>query len=162
MGPNISITEIAPSETINLRHTVLWPNLDISYVQLAEDDHGFHFGAFLNSEITENRQPTAVISLFLEPLPVPLANTESENNQDTPLAARFRKFACSPSHQNQGIGTCLLRYAFDFARSNLNASVVWCDARLDSAAWYEKRGMSRFGDNFWKGSIEYVKMKIEI
>ncbi|KAG7088993.1 hypothetical protein E1B28_012939 [Marasmius oreades] len=160
MGPDITISQIAPAQTIHLRHTVLWPNLDISYVQLPEDEQGFHFGAFVDTEGSPNGQPVAVISLFLEPLPVSHPNLE-ESNPNSPLAGRFRKFACSPSYQNRGIGTRLLQYTSDYAISKLNARVVWCDARLDGAGWYERRGMKRFGENFRKQSIEYVRMKVE-
>ncbi|KAJ2986901.1 hypothetical protein NUW54_g9586 [Trametes sanguinea] len=41
-------------------------------------------------------------------------------------------------------------------------NVVWCDARLSAAGWYERRGMQRFGEMFFKGEIEYVRMMREL
>ena len=39
--------------------------------------------------------------------------------------------------------------------------VIWCDARVSSAGWYEREaiGMSRFGEVFLKEGLEYVRMK---
>ncbi len=77
-------------------------------------------------------------------------------------AARFRKFACDPAHQGRGIGTALLKHVFDVAVSEMVCGVIWCDARLSAAGWYERRGMRRFGETFFKGDIEYVRMKAEL
>ena len=73
-------------------------------------------------------------------------------------AARFRKFACDPRWQGQGVGTVLLRDAFEAARSELGCRVIWCDARLATKGWYERRGMHSFGGTFFKGDVEYVRM----
>ncbi len=151
---------ISPQDTVALRHSVLWPNKPISYVLLPEDDSGHHFGAFLQSQ--DHSFPVAVISLFKEDIPdVQVDPTRLQAASDTKLsAARFRKFACDPSQQGRGVGTALLRHTFDIARSELGCSVIWCDARLESAGWYERRGMCRFGPLFWKGDVQYVRMQI--
>ncbi|KIP07920.1 hypothetical protein PHLGIDRAFT_127354 [Phlebiopsis gigantea 11061_1 CR5-6] len=146
--PAIRIRRIAPEDTVALRHTVLWPDKPVSYVLLPEDGAGHHFGAFLS----ETPVPVAVISLFVEPL---LAET-------SPRTARFRKFACDPSHQGCGIGSALLRHIFTVAKSELGCAVIWCDGRVKTAPWYEKRGMRRFGDLFYKGPVEYVRMKADL
>lgn len=137
---------IAADETIPLRHSVLWPNHPVSHVRLAEDDLGFHYGAFLPS----SDEPVAIISIFKEPLPDP---------DRTVPAARFRKFACGPEYQGRGIGTKLLQYVFRIAHAELGCNVMWCDARLSTANWYERRGMTRFGQTFFKKDIEYVRMQ---
>lgn len=160
--PSLQTTSLSPAcmpikteDTISLRHSVLWPNAPLSKVRLPEDDDGWHFGAFVESEA----DPVAVISIFLEPLPI-------DNNQVWPsgtmpiTAARFRKFACDPSYQGRGVGTKLLKHARTFAQAELNANVVWCDARTSTRGWYEKRGMVPFGETFFKGPVEYVRMQI--
>ncbi|KAK7045769.1 hypothetical protein VNI00_007170 [Paramarasmius palmivorus] len=124
--------------------------MPISHVQLPEDANGYHFGAFLEFNGDE---PVAVISVFVEAIPIPEHQHQA--------AARFRKFACDPRHQGRGIGTKLLQYAFRAASTELKASVIWCDARLSTSAWYEKRGMVPFGQTFFKGPVEYVRMKTE-
>ncbi|TFK48843.1 hypothetical protein OE88DRAFT_1810246 [Heliocybe sulcata] len=147
----VDIRPIDRADTIQLRHSVLWPKAPISYVCLPEDERGAHFGAF----VPGRGAPVCVISAFEEPLP---ANGEAQAqrtdaNRDR-KAIRFRKFACDPLYQGQGIGTLLLEHVFLKARGELRAGLVWCDARLSSASWYEKRGMRPFGERFWKSDIE--------
>lgn len=141
-----------------LRHAVLWPDKPTAYVLLPEDSAGHHFGAFLSAAVPA----VAVISLFVEPLPMSKLLLETAvSSGTTSQAARFRKFACDPSHQGRGIGSALLADTFNAAR-DLGCTVIWCDARLEMAHWYEKRGMRRFGDAFFKGPVEYVRMKADL
>ncbi|ESK89065.1 gnat family [Moniliophthora roreri MCA 2997] len=146
----LRFSRISVEQTLKLRHEVLWPDKSISHVQLPEDKDGFHFGAFLDMYGDE---PIAVISFFLEALPIP--------GQQHQTAARFRKFACDPRLQGRGIGTQLLQNTFQIALHDLKVSVIWCDARLSTSTWYEKRGMVPFGETFFKGPVEYVRMKTE-
>ncbi len=142
----MSCKRIGTEDTLHLRHSVLWPNEEISKVQLPEDETGYHFGAFVHAQ----GEPVAVVSLFREMVP----GEETIDN-----AARFRKFACDPVCQGRGIGTLLLREVFRFASTELRARVIWCDARASAAGWYERRGLHKFGNPFFKGAVEYVRMK---
>lgn len=65
-------------------------------------------------------------------------------------------------HQNQGIGTQLFQHAAEAVRSTLGASILWCDARTSSIAWYKKRGMVEFGDPFYKGDVKFIGMKMSL
>ena len=138
-----------------LRHSVLWPNHPVSHVLLPEDDSGQHYGAFLEGV----SEPVAVISVFDEALPQPTA----DGDVGFVPALRFRKFACDRDRQGKGIGTQLLRHVFNDAVSNprIPTRVVWCDARVSAAAWYERKeiGMARFGEPFFKSGVKYVRMK---
>ena len=137
-----------------LRHSVLWPNKPLAYVKLPADDAGEHYGAFIDGIPT----PVAVVSVFYETLPQPETASTSEVPPPVVPALRFRKFACDPAHQGKGIGTKLLQYVFEEAKKH---GVIWCDARVSSAGWYEREaiGMSRFGEVFLKEGLEYVRMK---
>lgn len=64
--------------------------------------------------------------------------------------------------QGRGTGTALLKYAMEFARSDLDAGAFWCDARVSSAEWYTRRGLVQFGPKFYKGPVEYVRMRIDL
>ncbi|KAI0642889.1 GCN5-related N-acetyltransferase [Trametes meyenii] len=156
MSVEVSILQISAEETVPLRHSVLWPNHPVSHVLLPEDVSGLHYGAFLPDSPT----PVAVISVFHDPLPSSTADPALTT--PAPPAARFRKFACAPEHQGKGIGTQLLHHVFQIAASEMACTVVWCDARTSAAGWYERRGMRRFGEVFFKGPIEYVRMMREL
>ncbi|KAG6379273.1 hypothetical protein JVT61DRAFT_11728 [Boletus reticuloceps] len=151
----LHIRQITADLTEELRHLVLWPDKPLDYVRLDEDTHGYHFGAFVPSR----DKPAAVISAFFEPIPSVGSSSDRTASSDHGASARFRKFACHPEFQGQGIGTSLLRYAASHCAS-MGATVLWCDARLSSSQWYEKRGLVPFGDTFFKATVEYTRMKM--
>ena len=163
-GQDIRILKISSQDTIELRHSVLWPDMPTEHVILPEDAHGMHYGAFL----PHVNQPVAVISLFLAPIPIGVLTKRQERPNSTypPMATenavRFRKFACYPQYQGRGFGTQLLLYALSMARSELGVTVAWCDARRATQEWYSKRGFVPFGDTFFKGPVEYVCMKLDL
>ncbi|KAJ3869115.1 GCN5-related N-acetyltransferase [Lentinula novae-zelandiae] len=146
----LKFERIAVERTLPLRHEVLWPDMPIDKVKLPEDQNGWHFGAFMDNPLA-NDDPIAVISLFLDPIPI-----------DHIITVRFRKFACKTTMQGQGVGTALFKHAMHFAHSELKAEVFWCDARVSSVAWYSGRGLSQFGHKFYKGAVEYVRMRVRL
>lgn len=148
----VRIRSIEVKDTIALRHSVLWPDHPVSYVSLPEDAGGLHFGAFLPAHNDET--PIGIISLFIDPIPTDQGDLKTELR-----AARFRKFAVDPTHQGRGVGTMLLEHVFSVAFSELLVEKVWCDARLTSVEWYQKRGMLSFGETFYKENLEYIRMQ---
>ncbi|EIW81533.1 GCN5-related N-acetyltransferase [Coniophora puteana RWD-64-598 SS2] len=144
---------------MELRHSILWPDKPLEYVILPEDAVGHHFGAFLPSD----DQLVAVISLFEEGVPAEVSPQPSiTSTSESPRAVRFRKFACASSYQGRGIGTELLRHVCDFAKVRMGAKTIWCDARTSSLDWYQKRGLSPFGPRFYKGPVEYVRIRMDL
>jgi GNAT superfamily N-acetyltransferase len=103
--------------------------------------------------------PVAVISVFAESVPEEPSSAAAELSS---LGVRFRKFACNPDFQGRGIGTILLEYVMAITRDEFKVDVLWCDARLVTARWYQKRGFARFGSTFFKGEVEYVRMKTDV
>lgn len=89
------IHPITTEQTMALRHAVLWPEKDISYVCLPEDAQGFHFGAFL----PEFDQPACILSLFVERPPAADGAMIYEGHENN--AVRFRKFACDPAYRGR-------------------------------------------------------------
>ncbi|KAI6150337.1 hypothetical protein BKA82DRAFT_999126 [Pisolithus tinctorius] len=152
----VDVRRIETEDTLALRHSVLWPTMPLSYVRLPEDDLGYHFGAFLPC----SDKPVAVVSLFLEAIPVTCGEA-SEPADNNAAALRFRKFACHPNFQGRGIGTKLLNHVMAEC-TRLGATVLWCDARVSSCDWYSRRGMVAFGVPFFKGSVEYTRMKADL
>jgi GNAT superfamily N-acetyltransferase len=155
--------KIDASQTVHLRQAVLWPALTLDEVRLPNDDLGYHIGAFVAPAL----EPVAVISLFYEEVP------DNTLKQASPLftearlegrctEVRFRKFACSAALQGRGIGSTLLNYAICIARSELRASVLWCDARTTAIDWYRKKGLTTFGGVFSREGIGHIRMRMDL
>lgn len=138
----VHCNKITVEQTLDLRHAVLWPDKPLSHVCLPEDASGLHFGAFIaDQDVTHQpAEPVAVISLFVERLPIdnnepcssqdhgihsaaPMANRSHVNNENT-AAIRFRKFACNPKYQGQGVGSKLLAHALSMASSELGTTIA--------------------------------------
>ncbi|KAG8957166.1 hypothetical protein FRC03_010491 [Tulasnella sp. 419] len=122
------------------------------------------------------QQIISVISFFKEALC-------SRNKADL-SSARFRKFATDPEYRSLGIGSKLLTYSISQVKDIWGASEVWCDARVMTRHWYQRRGFREVDENgadidldsdgsaeakdipqrgrFWKGEVEYVRMKIDL
>ena len=130
------IKQITSSETLLIRHKVMWPNKPIEYVQLKNDENGRHFGLFVDGKIT------SVISLFIE------------NNE-----MQFRKFATLTKYQGLGYGTILLKSIIDLTRKE-GIRKLWCNARLEKSKFYERFNLKPTERQFKKGGIEYVIMEI--
>ncbi len=149
----VTIRPIPPEQTYPLRHAVLWPDKPLDYVKIENDDEGHHYGAFRNNELV------AVISLFVDG--ELSESTAARRTAGTPGQARFRKFATRPDCQRTGIGTQLLTYIIAEAR-RMNATTLWCDARLDSADFYRRFSMEPVSDVFYKGPIPYAKFSLTL
>lgn len=130
----ITISQIAPEDTLDIRQIVLWPSLRREELMLKEDADGTHFGASFDGALV------AVISLF-----------------ETPEGIRFRKFATLPQWQGKGVGTQLLQHSIQWARST-GGQRIWCDARVSAAGFYAGLGFARKGDVFEKSGVSYTVM----
>ena len=129
------IKQIKSSETLQIRHKVMWPNMPIEYVKLQNDENARHFGLFINGEIA------SIISLF------------TENNE-----VQFRKFATLIEFQGLGYGTILLKRIIDLIEKE-GFKKLWCNARVGKSKFYEKFDLKPTDKKFEKGGIEYVIME---
>ncbi|MDB5005014.1 MAG: family N-acetyltransferase [Mucilaginibacter sp.] len=131
----LQIEQIRPELTWRLRQRVLYPDSKLYEMEMEEDNHGYHFGAFQNNELV------AVVSLF-------------QNGTDF----QFRKFAVDAPVQNMGIGKMLLNYIMDFAITE-GADRIWCNARVTAIGFYLRYGFERTGTLFSKGGFDYEIME---
>ena len=123
---SVTINRVAPEATVGVREAVLWPGRP-DMCRLAEDEQGLHLAATLGDD-----QVIGVVSLFVDG-----------------AAARFRKFAVLEAHRGAGVGSRLLQAA-EAEAASAGAAHIDCDARAETAAYYEKRGYAAAGPPFAK------------
>ncbi|EGG95188.1 acetyltransferase, GNAT family protein [gamma proteobacterium IMCC1989] len=144
MPLDIEIREIPLDDRLlGIRQTVLWPDKALSSLRVAGDENALHFGCFLGRKLSENKL-VGVASIYI-----------------TQHTARLRKFATLADYQHQGIGSTLLSYIVDVIGTK-DVSYFWCDARASATLFYEKFGMQKEGDIFYKSTIPYYRMSKEI
>lgn len=131
----LHIEQIRPELTWRLRQRVLYPAEKLYEMEMEEDDHGYHFGAFQDNDLV------AVVSLF-------------QKGGDF----QFRKFAVDASVQNMGIGKTLLKYIEDFAIAE-GAKRIWCNARVSAIGFYARYGFVQTGKLFSKNGFDYEIME---
>lgn len=131
----LSIEQIPPRITWRLRKDVLYPDLQLQDMQMKEDNHGYHFGAF------EDNKLVGVVSLF-------------KHADDW----QFRKLAVVADGQGKGIGTKILAYITAFVERE-NGTILWCNARLSATAFYEKLGYIKVDKEFYKNGVDYIRMQ---
>ncbi|KAF2342731.1 GNAT family N-acetyltransferase [Flavobacterium tistrianum] len=134
----MEIKTIKASDTWQIRHEVMWPDQPFEFVQLKEDDSGFHFGVF------EDDKLVSIVSCFIEGKEM-----------------QFRKLASLEEYQGKGIASYLLKYIIEFAKSK-KIEKVWCNARSNKKSFYEKTGLIDTHKTFVKASQEFTIMEIEL
>ncbi|MZQ87085.1 GNAT family N-acetyltransferase [Paenibacillus sp. 5J-6] len=131
----MEIKNIQKEQAWQLRHEVMWPERDLSYVQLSDDDEGIHYGLFADEALI------SVVSLFI-------------HGEE----AQFRKFATKVSSQGKGYGSQLLRHMLREAML-LGVKRIYCNARSNKVSFYEKFGLAVTDKQFTKGGKDYVIME---
>lgn len=131
----MDIRTISKEQAWQLRHEVMWPERDLDYVKLPDDDKGEHYGLF------EGEQLITVVSLFVE----------GEE-------AQFRKFATLESMQGRGYGSHLLFHVMEKA-AQAGVKRIFCNARSHKISFYKKFGLAETERTFTKGGKDYVVME---
>lgn len=127
-----SIRKIAPADTYDLRHRVMWPDHPKDFVRLPEDEKGEHFGLFASDKLA------SIVSLFI-----------------TGNEAQFRKFATEISEQGKGYGSQLLSYLLKYVSSK-GLERIWCNARVDKTEFYKRFGFIETESTYVKGGIDFI------
>lgn len=102
-----------------------------------EDNHGYHFGAFMDNQLV------GVVSLF-------------QKGDDF----QFRKFAVDETAQGKGIGKAMLKRLIDFA-INENATRLCCNARVTAIGFYLNYGFTPTGQLFSKNGFDYEILEMK-
>lgn len=130
------VEQIFPALTWRIRQLAMYPDKEITDMELTEDWDGMHFGLYHQHELT------GVVSLF--------------TNGDT---AQFRKMAVLPSDQGKGFGLQLLQYLIDDCRER-GIKSLWCSARVSAIGFYKKFGFATVGEPYERNQIAYIKMEL--
>ncbi|MBS1668205.1 MAG: GNAT family N-acetyltransferase [Bacteroidetes bacterium] len=133
----MTIKKINASDTWPIRQLVMWPDKPIEFVKITGEEKANHYGLYVEDQLV------SVISCF-----------ESDGE------IQFRKFATLIEKQNRGLGTYLLSYIINEAKSR-NIKKIWCNARKGKTGYYEKFGMTNTCHEFSKEGIHYVVMEIQ-
>lgn len=119
----------------DIRQRVMYPDAPVTAVQLTDDHEGQHLGVWINEK------PVSIVSLF----------SRGDRFQ-------FRKFATEIPQQGKGYGSYLLQYIVKLAASQ-GAEVLWCNARLSAAPFYERFGFTCTGNPWQQSGIDFIKME---
>lgn len=114
----------------------MWPDQPLEYIKLDHDASGRHFGLFLGTALV------SVISVFIDD-----------------QSAQFRKFATVVKYQNKGYGSLLLNHVIKYLMDE-DIDFIWCNARKDKVAYYQRFGLYATDQVFTKNQQAYVIMKL--
>jgi GNAT superfamily N-acetyltransferase len=134
----MDIEQITPQLTWRLRRDELYPGEYMFNMEMEEDNHGWHFGGFMDNKLI------AVVSLF-------------QNGTDF----QFRKFVVQKDYQGKGTGRELLAYIIEFAKSE-GGTRIWCNARDTAIQFYIKNGFNHTGEVFERKGINFEILEKEI
>ena len=129
------IEQITYQLTWSIRHQVMWPDHPLDFVKIPEDPSGLHYGLFVDNQLV------SIISVFVR--------------EDD---AQFRKFATVIEHQGKGYGGKLLAYILNELEAQ-HMKRIWCNARQDKTALYERYGLTTTDQTYVKGGIDFVIME---
>lgn len=129
------ISEATYVDVLNMRKQVMYPDKDLDFVKLSDDDKGLHIGVFENNELV------SVMSIFL-------------NGR----AVQFRKLATSKDMQGKGYASALMQWLTDYA-NDLKFDRLWCNARSEVTEFYKKFGYEETTESFEKNGYNYVVME---
>lgn len=130
------IKEIKQEDTWKIRHLVMWPDQSMDFVKLPDDGMGLHYGLFNENELT------SVVSCFI-------SNGEMQ----------FRKLVTLTHQQGNGYGTALLNHIISIANEK-RIKRIWCNARVNKKAFYEKFGLTDTGKRFTKEGVDFTIMEL--
>lgn len=133
---NAVVEQIFPALTWRIRQLAMYPEKEITDMEMPEDWDGMHFGFYYQYELT------GVVSLFI--------------NGTT---AQFRKMAVLPSDQGKGFGLQLLQYVVDYCKSQ-GIKNLWCNARVSAIGFYKKIGFETVGEPYGRNQLQYIKMEL--
>ncbi|WP_419173286.1 GNAT family N-acetyltransferase [Halobacteriovorax sp.] len=127
------VKRIHLKDTYGIRKKVLGiENVESSYLFEGDTESGtFHLGAFIENNLV------SVASFYF--------NRNSKFNIDNQY--QLQGMATLEDFRKQGLSRELLNVAFPIIKQNF-CNLVWCNARIEAAPFYQKLGFEISGDEF--------------
>lgn len=142
------VREIDAPDTYNLRSQVLRPGISLSECEFEGDkkDENFHLGAFVDSKLV------SIASFYLE----------NHKSFEDKVQYRLRGMATLEEYRHKGYSASLIQTGIPITKRN-QASLIWCNARVSAAGFYEKIGFVTCSKVFDIKDIgPHVRMKLEL
>lgn len=129
------ISEAPYTDVLHMRQQVMYPDQDIDFVKLPDDDRGLHIGVY------ENEVLVSVMSVFLHE-----------------RTLQFRKLATYADMQRKGYASALMQWLINYA-NDMKFDKIWCNARSEATAFYKKFGYKETDNLFQKNGFDYTIME---
>lgn len=135
----MTINEANYQDVLKMRRDVMYPGKDIDFVKFDNDEMGIHMGVYEGGDLI------TVASIFMD---------KARNVQ-------FRKLATRNDMQGKGYGSAMIKWLIDYA-NDVKLNSLWCNARKEAAAFYEKFGFEKTDKTFSKDGYDFVVMQKKI
>jgi GNAT superfamily N-acetyltransferase len=138
MTAKIEIRRVGVEKILDLRHRILRAGLppESACFEGDEEQTTLHLAAFVAEPSGRADHPAAgCLSLML-------------NSFEAEPAWQLRGMAVDEAHQGRGLGRELLERAEAAAASDGKTGLLWCNARLPAAGFYQKHGWAIVSDVF--------------
>jgi GNAT superfamily N-acetyltransferase len=141
----VVVEQVRPEITYDLRARVLRPGLPPLEARFRGDSEpsALHFAAYDRAD-----RIVGVAAVVPEPMP-----------PDDEPGRRLRGMAVHPDERGQGVGHALLARVIDGV-ARLGGGLLWCNARLAAAGFYERGGFVRAGER-WEDTVlgPHIRMR---
>lgn len=134
----IQIKQIASDLTWPIRYKVMYPEHNLDFVKLENDNEGIHFGLYYNQKLT------GIVSVF----------NEAEIYQ-------FRKLAILEEAQGLGLGKKLMEAIIEYCQIQ-KGQKLWCNARVNAKNFYKRLGFNETENVFFKDGYDFVIMELDL
>ncbi len=137
---DLAIGPVAPERTYLLRQQVLRPHQRVEEMSLiGSDDPEAVVGAAV---VAGSGEVVSTAAVSPEEAPAELATVLPPGRQ-----WRLRSMATRPDLRGTGIGGAVLAFVISHVAAH-GGGVLWCSARVPAAAFYERAGFVRFGEEW--------------
>lgn len=134
----IQIKQITSDLTWPIRFKVMYPEHNLDFVKLENDDEGIHFGLYYYQKLT------GIVTVFNEG-----------------SIYQFRKLAILEEAQGLGLGKKLMENVIEYCKIK-KGQKLWCNARVNAKDFYKRLGFKETENVFFKDGYDFVIMELDL